>query len=87
MRIFLSSSYIRAYKRKIRKNSQRAVTIKEKIKLFQTNPTNPILSLHKLKDEKQDVWSFSLERNLRILFVHIPEGVLFIHIGTHDEVY
>ena len=87
MRIFLSSSYIRAYKRKIKNNPQMTVTIKEKIALFQTNPTNPTLSLHKLKDKKQDVWSFSVERDLRILFVYIVEGILFIHIGTHDEVY
>ena len=87
MRIFLSSSYIRAYKKKTRKNSHKAAIIKEKIEVFQTNPTNPIFNLHKLKDEKQDVWSFSVEQNLRILFIYIPEGVLFIDIGTHDEVY
>jgi len=64
-----------------------ASTIKEKVVVFQTNPANPTLGLHKLKDNKQDVWSFSVAQNLRILFVYIPEGVLFIHIGTHDEMY
>ena len=24
---------------------------------------------------------------IAVLFIYIPEGVLFIHIGTHDEVY
>ena len=87
MRIFLSSSYIRAHKRKIKGNPQLTKTIKEKVVIFQTNPTNPTLSLHKLKDKKQDVWSFSVAQNLRILFVYVPEGVLFINIGTHNEVY
>ena len=86
MRIFLSSPYVRIYKRKIRKNTRIAAIIKEKIAIFQSNPTNPNLSLHKLKNDKQDVWSFSVDRNPRILFIYVPEGVLFIHIGTHDEV-
>ncbi|OGG19817.1 hypothetical protein A3D03_00975 [Candidatus Gottesmanbacteria bacterium RIFCSPHIGHO2_02_FULL_40_13] len=87
MRIFLSLSYIRQYRRKIRNNPQLAGKVKEKISAFKTNPANPNLYLHKLKRKKQEAWSFSVERNLRILFIYIPEGVLFIHIGSHDEVY
>jgi mRNA-degrading endonuclease YafQ of YafQ-DinJ toxin-antitoxin module len=40
-----------------------------------------------LKGEKREAWSFAVEENLRIIFVYIKEGVLFVDIGKHEEVY
>jgi mRNA-degrading endonuclease YafQ of YafQ-DinJ toxin-antitoxin module len=36
----------------------------------------------------KDVWSFSVERDLRIIVdLKDPEKILFVDIGTHDQVY
>jgi len=36
----------------------------------------------------RDWWSFSIDYDLRVLFVFVEPGrALFGNIGTHDEVY
>ena len=87
MRTFLGSSYLRSLRKQVKKNPQGYKKIKDKITLFQLVPSHPSLKLHKLKGEKQEVWSIYIEEDLRILFVYVEEGVLFINIGKHDEVY
>lgn len=87
MNIYLSRSYIKAYRKLIKNNLQLKNKIKKKIRLFRQNPTNPSLRLHKLKGSKFDTWSFSVEQDLRILLAYVEDGVLFIDIGKHEEVY
>ena len=67
MKIFLASSYIRAYKKLTKYNIPLRDKIKKKILLFMTTPNNPSLKLHKLEGGLRDNWSFSVESDLRII--------------------
>lgn len=87
MKILLSSAYLKSFRKLKKKNPQIISTIKEKIALFKLNPTHLSLRLHKLQGKKLSLWSFWIKADLRITFIYVSEGVLFINIGTHREVY
>jgi mRNA-degrading endonuclease YafQ of YafQ-DinJ toxin-antitoxin module len=51
---------------------------------FRTNPFHPSLRLHKLEGKLKELWSVSIDRNYRIIFKPLEEGViLFVSIGLH----
>jgi len=61
---------------------------KEKERLFREHPFHPSLETHKLNGKDRAVWAFSVNRKYRIKFIFLMDGhVLFLDIGTHDEVY
>lgn len=86
--IVLSSSFRRAFQRKIRGNKKLEHRFRDRVASFQSNPFDPRLRTHKLSGELEGLWSFSLEYDVRLLFSFITsERALFVDIGTHDEVY
>lgn len=87
MNVYLSSSYKRSLQKLTKKNSALSLKILEKIAVFTTSPSHPSLALHKLTGTRFDTWSFSIAPDIRILFSYIENGVLFIDIGKHEEVY
>lgn len=87
MNIYLDPCFLRSYKKLTKKNPHLKSIIKNKIKLFQENPNNPSLRLHKLLGKKVNQWSLAVRTNLRILFVYSGEDVILTNIGSHDEVY
>lgn len=87
MNIYGAPSYLNAFKKLTRNKAQLKSKIKEKVNLFRNSPNHPQLKLHKLKGAYGDNWSFSVEDDLRIIFSYIENGVIFVDIGKHDEVY
>jgi mRNA-degrading endonuclease YafQ of YafQ-DinJ toxin-antitoxin module len=58
--------------------------------LFIDDPFNPKLKTHKLSGKLRNLWSFSVTKDLRVVFFFTNEKsrrAVFIDIGTHDEVY
>jgi len=86
--IAFSSSFKRAFKRRIAGNAEREDTFRTKIESFKNNPFEPSLKTHKLSGKLKDYWSFSVEYDLRIIFYFSDkEKVVLVDIGTHEEVY
>lgn len=86
--IAFESSFKRSYRRKIAGNSEREKRFKQKLAVFQKNPFETSLRTHKLSGKLQELWSFSIEYDLRIVFYFADEKrAVFVDIGTHDEVY
>ncbi len=86
--IAFSSSFKRAFKRRIAGNVERENIFRTKIESFKNNPFEAGLKTHKLSGRLKDYWSFSVEYDLRIIFYFLgKEKVLFVDIGTHKEVY
>jgi len=86
--VAFSSSFKRAFKRRIKGNAVLEARFWEKLEIFQSNPFDQRLRTHKLSGRLKDLWSFSIEYDLRIVF-SLLEGnrALFVDIGTHEEVY
>lgn len=88
MQIEFSAQFGKTFRKLVSKRPEAAIIVMEKVLLFADNPRHPSLALHKLKGELKNYWAFSVEYDLRIVLEFInPDKVLFIVIGTHDEVY
>jgi mRNA-degrading endonuclease YafQ of YafQ-DinJ toxin-antitoxin module len=83
-----TSGFRKAFKRKVRGNKNLEVRFRDRVAIFQKNPFDPTLKTHRLAGQLQGFWSFSVDYDVRVVF-SFAEGdrVLFVDIGTHDEVY
>ena len=88
MKVSFSSSFKRAFKKRIKGKQELESKFWNKLELFTNNPFEPNLKTHKLSGKLKDLWSFSLEYDERVLFYFTDDGTaVFINIGNHDEVY
>ena len=72
----------------INKNNKPLINkIQKKLKLIIFNPYHPSLRLHKLKGKLDNIWSISINKDLRIVFIKEENEAYFIDIGTHNQVY
>ena len=87
--ITFSSSFKRAFKKKIKIRKAIENLFWEAVSIFVEDPFHHSLRTHKLSGKLKDLWSFSVEYNLRVLFYFKKNNTkaIFMDIGTHDEVY
>jgi addiction module RelE/StbE family toxin len=86
--IAFSSSFKRAFKKSVAGNASLENKFWERVELFKNNPFEPKLRTHKLSGKLKDLWSFSVEYDLRVIFSFVGQTqVVFIDIGSHKEVY
>ena len=89
MEISFSSSFKKAFKKRI-KSTESKRDFWVRLDLFITDPFNLKLKTHKLSGKLKDLWSFSLDYDLRVVFYFTkdkPKKAVLVDIGTHDEVY
>lgn len=88
MQIEFSSKFLKSYKKLVSRRPDAAISVLQKVLLFSQQPYSPSLALHKLKGPLKEVWSFSVESDLRIIIDRQnSEKIIFVDIGNHDEVY
>jgi addiction module RelE/StbE family toxin len=86
--VAFSSSFKRAFKRRIKGNAVLETRFWDRLETFQNNPFDQTLRTHKLSGRLKDLWSFSIEYDLRVVFSFIEsDRALLVDIGTHEEVY
>jgi addiction module RelE/StbE family toxin len=86
--IAFSSSFKRAFKKKVAANPELETAFWERVALFKSDPFGSRLKTHKLTGKLKDLWSFSVESDLRVIFRLLDgQRALFVDIGSHDEVY
>ena len=89
IKVAYSQSFIKAYKKKIIQNTAIIANFFDRFQIFIHNPFDKSLKTHKLSGKLKDLWAFSLEYDLRIVFYfeNNHQNAVFIDIGSHDEVY
>jgi len=87
MIIYLSRDFIKRYKKLVKHNPKLKEKIKKRLELLKNNLNHPLLKLHKLKGKRVEDWSISIETDMRMVFTYVKDGILFVDIGSHDEVY
>jgi addiction module RelE/StbE family toxin len=88
IKIAFSSSFKRAFKKRIKGQKEIESKYWKKVKFFIQDPFDRRLRLHKLSGILKELWSFSIEDDLRVILYFVDDkNVTFIDIGTHDEVY
>ncbi len=88
IKVTFSSSFRRVYKKRLRNNAELQLKFIECLILFLNDPYHAKLHTHKLSGKLKDLWSFTVEYDIRVVFHFLSEHeVLLEDIGTHDEVY
>lgn len=86
--IAFSSSFKRAFKKRVAGHANMEARFWERVDAFKNNPFDPMLRTHKLSGKLKDLWGFSIEYDLRVVFYFSDsERAVFIDIGSHKEVY
>jgi len=87
------TTFVRAFKRTVKKHPNLRQDIEETLRLLQENPFAPRLATHKLKGKLAGSWACTVSYDLRIVFDFVKsagqqeDDILLLEIGTHDEVY
>ncbi len=85
MEIGVTAHFVRRYKKLPRRIRQKA---QAQERIFRENPFDPRIKTHKLRGKREEEWTYSVGYSYRIIFVFLNrEAVLYLDIGTHDELY
>ena len=86
MKIKLEKSYLKEFA-KLKPNQQKKVL--NRLQIFKQNPFDPILKNHALHGKLNGFRSITAGGDLRIIFREEDDYVvvIFIHVGTHNQVY
>ncbi len=88
MKVELHPAFKKSYKKRILNNPKLDTKTASRLKLFQKNPTNPILNDHQLTGSKNNFRSFSVTGDIRIVYMRVSKNhVILLNIGTHNQVY
>ncbi len=86
--VAFSSSFLRAYKKLIKGNKGLEAEFREKLVIFMDNPYDSRLKTHKLSGKLSNIWSFSINFQIRVTFCFIDDSKIILeYIGTQNEVY
>lgn len=77
----------KAYKKLIKSNPRLKDKIISRLHLFLDNPKNFLLKDHALVGEMEELRSFSITSDIRIIYVRYNDLIVFLDIGTHNQVY
>jgi mRNA-degrading endonuclease YafQ of YafQ-DinJ toxin-antitoxin module len=89
MEVSYSDSFRKVFKKRI-KSTEIEPEFWIRMQLFINDPFDTKLKTHKLSGKLKDLWCFSIEYDLRVVFYFTkdkPKKAVFVDIGTHDEVY
>ncbi len=86
MQIKTQKSFLKKLNKYKKEDVNRYNRILLRIELFRIDANNPSLKIHKLKGKYGNYWSFSVEDDLRIIYIY-KDNVILIDIGNHNEVY
>lgn len=85
MQLGISSSFKRAYHKRIKGNVDLETRFWQKLELFTNDFFDQSLKTHKLSGKLKELWSFSIEYDQRVLFYFTDDGnAVFVDIGNHS---
>ncbi len=88
MKIRLHRLFEKSYKSRVTFTKKLVLQTEERIALFKADPKNSILKDHRLTGAKKGLRAFSITGDTRIVYLPVSENeVIFIDIGSHNQVY
>lgn len=79
--------FLRKYHKIKKRDKALAIKIKEKIQLLRDQNNHKALEVHKLKQPYKDLYSFSVDYKIRIIFEYgkNKEIVILLTVGGHSD--
>jgi mRNA-degrading endonuclease YafQ of YafQ-DinJ toxin-antitoxin module len=75
---------------RIARNKKLLAKFYSRQELFRINPNDPILKNHALKGSMENTCAFSITGDIRVIYKYLDDStiiVLFLDIGSHNQVY
>ncbi len=86
--IAFSPSFKKAFRKKIKGQPDLETKFWQRAEIFIQNPFDERLRTHKLSGKLRELWSFTIEYDMRVVFYFSDvHKVVFTDMGTHNEVY
>lgn len=83
-----SSSFKKAFKKLLKTAPELEEKFWDKIDVFYENLFDIQFKTHKLSGKLKNLWSFSIDFSIRVIFSFESKDVVtLIDIGTHEDVY
>lgn len=77
----------RSYKKRIFHDNNLRKKTDERLRLFQQNPSLPLLGDHSLTGDMKGFRSFSITGDIRVIYYISDQIAYFVDISTHNQVY
>ena len=88
MEIAFSVPFKRAFKKRVEGRADLESKFWQRAEIFTQNPHEPRLRTHRLSGALREMWSFTVQHDLRVVFFFTDaRQAVFVDIGRHEEVY
>lgn len=87
MEIRYTRQFIKLFNKRIGNKTSLIQKFHNRIKLFRTNPKDPLLRDHRLQGKKRSLRAFWVTGDIRVVYFIKGGSAYFIDIGTHNQVY
>ncbi len=88
IKVAFSQAFERSFRKRLKHDDKLQEKFWQKLEYFIQEPFDPRLKTHKLTGQLKDLWSFSVEFDVRVIFYFVDEfNAVLMDIGSHDEVY
>jgi addiction module RelE/StbE family toxin len=88
IKVELHRSFVKSYRQRIGSNRKLSLQTEKRVVMFRKDRFDSILKDHALIGQRKDLRSFSVNGDVRIIYQLISEDyVIFIDIGSHNQVY
>lgn len=87
MQVNYTNTFLKSYKKRIAASEKLKTQFQERLFLFNTDRTSPILKDHKPAGKKSEYRAFSITGDIRVIYKIFGDRVLFYDISIHNQVY
>ena len=85
--IDFSKSFEKAYAKRIARNEKLKKAYASRYRLFIQGERGYPLHDHALTGSLAGKRAFSIAGDLRVVYIELPDVIIFVDIGTHNQVY
>lgn len=86
-RIELSRSFIKNHRKRVKVNNKLSVQYDKRISMFIDGKRGTPLNDHLLTGDMQGRRAFSITGDVRVIYIEFKDKIIFLDIGTHNQVY
>lgn len=87
MNINYHKNFIKQFKLRIEPNPKLDKKLHQRLNLFVSDRTNPLLKDHQLSGDKSEYRAFSVTGDIRVIYKQSGNGIMLYAIGSHNQVY
>jgi mRNA-degrading endonuclease YafQ of YafQ-DinJ toxin-antitoxin module len=86
-RVELHRSFVKSYAKRIARDNKLECQYEERVDMFMAGHRDVLLKDHPLTGGLEGRCTFSITADIRVIYVELEDKIIFLDIGTHNQVY